>query len=150
MLLRADVSEGGSCAENKKIPTNDILKACQDLFYADIVVRTEIGIRTLVDRKRGLRSRTNIVDEDRRSRPQGRVEEAYLRVPLAQHLAGRHTRTVETTASEAPVQDEQRKTWTGTPAARQRAMWRRSPTPLARRSSDLGTTRSREKSGINW
>ena len=39
-----------------------------------------------------------------------------------QHLAGRYTRTVETTASEAPVQDEQRKTWTGTPAAWQRAM----------------------------
>ena len=39
--------------KTKKIPTNDILKACQDLFYADIVVRTEIGIRTLVDRKQG-------------------------------------------------------------------------------------------------
>ena len=50
------------------------------------------------------------------------MEEVGLRVPLAQHLAGRHTHTVETTASEAPVQDEQRKTWTGTPAARQRAM----------------------------
>ena len=50
------------------------------------------------------------------------MEEVGLRVPLAQHLAGRYTRTVETTASEAPVQDEQRKTWTGTPAARQRAM----------------------------
>ena len=50
------------------------------------------------------------------------MEEVGLRVPLAQHLAGRHTHTVETTASEAPVQDEQRKTWTGTPAARQQAM----------------------------
>ena len=150
MLLRADVSEGGSCAENKKIPTNDILKACQDLFYADIIVRTEIGIRTLVDRKRGLRFRTNVVDEDRRSRPQGRVEEADLRVPLAQHLAGRHTHTVETTASEAPVQDEQRKTWTGTPATRQRAMVEEIPPSSARRGSDSGTTRSREKSGVNW
>ena len=72
--------------------------------------------------KAGLRSRTNVDDEDRRSRPQGIVEEADLRVPLAQHLAGSRTRTVEMTASEAPVQDEQRKTWTGTPAARQRAM----------------------------
>ena len=72
--------------------------------------------------KAGLRSRTNVDDEDRRSRPQGREEEEDLPVPLAQHLAGRYTRTVETTASEAPVQDEQRKTWTGTPAARQRAM----------------------------
>ena len=50
------------------------------------------------------------------------MEEADLPAPLAWHLAGRHTHTVETTASEAPVQDEQRKTWTGTPAARQRAM----------------------------
>ena len=50
------------------------------------------------------------------------MEEVGLRAPLAQHLAGRYTHTVETTASEAPVQDEQRKTWTGTPVARQRAM----------------------------
>ena len=140
----------GIVCRKQKNSTNDILKACQDLFYADIVVRTEIGIRTLVDRKRGLRSRTNIVDEDRRSRPQGRVEEVGLRVPLAPHLAGSRTRTVETTASEAPVQDEQRKTWTGTPAARQRAMVEEIPSSSARRGSDLGATRSREKSGINW
>ena len=76
--------------------------------------------------KAGLRSRTNVEDEDRRIRPQGRVEEEDLPALLAQLLAERYTRTVETTASEAPVQDEQRKTWTktwtGTPAARQRAM----------------------------
>ena len=125
----------GIVCRKQKFPTNDILKACQDLFYADIVVLTEIGIRTLVDRKRGLRSRTNVVDEDRRSQPQGRVEEAYLRVPLAQHLAGRYTRTVETTASEAPVQDEQRKTWTGTPAARQRAMVEEIPLSTRRNSN---------------
>ena len=55
------------------------------------------------------------------------MEEVGLRLPLAQHLAGRYTHTVETTASQAPVQDEQRKTWAGTPAARQRAMVERLP-----------------------
>ena len=104
----------------------------------------------LVDRKRGLRSRSNVVDEDRRSRPQGRKEEEDLRTPLAQHLAERYTRTVETTASKAPVQDEQRKTWTGTPAAWQRAMVEEIPLSSARRGSNLGITRSREKLGINW
>ena len=34
---------------------------------------------------------------------------------------------METTASEAPVQDEQRKTWTGTPATRQLAMVEETP-----------------------
>ena len=63
------------------------------------------------------------------------MEEVGLRVPLAQHLAGRHTHTVETTASEAPVQDEQRKTWTGTPVARQRAMVEEIPLST-RRNSD--------------
>ena len=135
--------------KTKKIPTSDILKASQDLFYADIVVLTEIGIHTLVDRKRGLRSRTNVVDADRRSRPQGRVEEADLRVPLAQHLVGRHTCTVETMASEAPVQDEQRKTWTGTPAERQRAMVEEIPLST-RRNSDKGNHEMRENWRINW
>ena len=40
-------------------------------------------------------------------------------------------------ASEAPVQDEQRKTWTGTPAARQRAMVEEIPLST-RRNSDKG------------
>ena len=90
-----------------------------------------------------IRSRTNIDDEDRRSRPQGRVVEVDLPAPLAQHLAERHTHTVETTDSEAPVQDEQRKTWTGTPAARQRAPSQLGATPT------MGITKSRENWAIN-
>ena len=74
----------------------------------------------------GLRSRTNVVDEDRRSRPQGRVEEADLRVPLA-------------------VQDEQRKTWTGTPAARQRAMVEEIPSSS---SAQLRQRESRDRGEI--
>ena len=63
------------------------------------------------------------------------MEEVGLRAPLAQHLAGCYTHTVETTTSEALVQDEQRKTWTGTPAARQWVYGREIPLST-RRNSD--------------
>ena len=60
-------------AENKKFPSNDITnpKIYAMRMYSN---ETEYGIHTLVDRTRGLRSRTSVVDVVVRQRlPQGRV-----------------------------------------------------------------------------
>jgi hypothetical protein len=46
-----------------------------DLLYADVRQRSSDGVHTFEDRKRERSSRTNIADEDNRSRPQGRVVE---------------------------------------------------------------------------
>jgi hypothetical protein len=61
----------GFVAENKKIP----LTLTQYLSYAHVRQHSSGGVYTFEYGKRESRSRTNDVDEDNRSRPQGRVVE---------------------------------------------------------------------------